>query len=150
MNVPPTHFVRVPAEKLQGFVEACLSASHLVADQAQLIASLLTRCDLQGVHSHGAQRMPGYCRDLQAGQINPAPQIRTVREELLAVVVDGDGGLGYAPMIQATQAALARAQASGLGVGVVGEGLAAFGQAEDLGVGLHRRAVGDASGVLHV
>ena len=119
MNVPPTHFVRVSAEVLRSFMESCLKASGLASDQAELIAELLTNADLRGVHSHGVGRMPGYCRALLDGQINPRPRVRVVQEEATSVVVDGDGGLGYLPTFRATELAIVRAKATGLGAGAV-------------------------------
>jgi LDH2 family malate/lactate/ureidoglycolate dehydrogenase len=61
--------------------------------------------------------MPRYCRSLRDGQTNPRPQPQVLKQTATAVLVDGDGGLGYAPMMQATEAAIERAKTCGVGVG---------------------------------
>lgn len=40
MNVPPTQFIRISADALRRFIEACLQASGLAAGHAELIAEL--------------------------------------------------------------------------------------------------------------
>lgn len=119
MNKPPTNFRRVQADALRRFVEACLKACHLAAEYAELMAELLTRGDLRGVHSHGSQLLVGYVDYLQGGRINPTPEIRTVRDEDGLVVVDGDGGFGYLPTMRVTETVIAKARAHGLAAGTV-------------------------------
>ena len=35
--------------------------------------------------------------------MNPRPEVRVIHETQTAVVVDGDGTLGYLPMVRATE-----------------------------------------------
>jgi len=119
MNQPPTEFIRIRPEVLQDFLETCLRTCALDAEHARLIAALLTSADLRGIHSHGAPQLERYVRRLQDGQINPAPQIRAVREENSLVVVDGDGGFGYLPTVRVTEMLIDRAKTSGIAAGAV-------------------------------
>lgn len=119
MNQPPSDFRRIEADALQNFLETCLKTCGLAADHAQLIAGLLTRADLRGIHSHGAPQLQRYVCALQEGMINPSPEIRTVREEGALVVVDGDGGLGYLPTMRVTEKAITKARQCGLAAGAV-------------------------------
>jgi ureidoglycolate dehydrogenase (NAD+) len=119
MNKPPAEFVRVSADKLQSFIEKCLKAVGLATDHAELMGKLLTDCDLRGVHSHGVNRLPMYANDLKEGRSNPNPNIRVVKQEKSFVIIDGDGGIGYLPTVQATQIAIKIAKENGLGAGVV-------------------------------
>jgi len=61
--------------------------------------------------------MPRYCRALQEGKVNADAVPRVLKETDSSILVSGDGGLGYAPMMQATEAAIEKAQARGVAVG---------------------------------
>jgi LDH2 family malate/lactate/ureidoglycolate dehydrogenase len=119
MNRPPESFVRVPEERLLAFASACLETVGLEDDHAALIARLLVNSDLRGVRSHGTRALDGYCRSFEAGRLNPRPALRMLQETSTTVVIDGDGTLGYLPMVRATEAAIDRAKAIGMGMGLV-------------------------------
>jgi LDH2 family malate/lactate/ureidoglycolate dehydrogenase len=118
MNRPPEEFILVREERLLAFASACFGKAGLEEEQAALIARFLVNCDLRGVRSHGTATLDGYCRGFEQGSYNARPEIRVVRETSTAVVVDGDGGLGYLPMVRATEAAIDRAKELGLGMGL--------------------------------
>lgn len=117
MNRPPDQFRCLDADQLQAFSAACFRAAGLHSEHADLISGLLTQSDLRGVRSHGNRAMPRYCRSLQEGQINAEPNVQVLMETDAAILVSGDGGLGYAPMMQATEAAIDKAKARGVAVG---------------------------------
>jgi L-2-hydroxycarboxylate dehydrogenase (NAD+) len=117
MNRPPEQFERIDAEQLRRYSDACFVAAGLRADHAALMADLLTRSDLRGVRSHGNRAMPRYCRSIREGQTNGQPDLKVLRETDTSILVSGDGGLGYAPMMQATEAAIAKAREKGVAVG---------------------------------
>lgn len=117
MNRPPEAFRRVDAVELEAFAAACFRAAGLRAEHADLTAELLTGADLRGVRSHGCRYVPRYCRHLRDGEVNPDPDLQLLRKSTAAVLVNGDGGLGYAPMVMATDLAVERARAHGVGVG---------------------------------
>jgi LDH2 family malate/lactate/ureidoglycolate dehydrogenase len=119
MNRPPDSFVRVSEERLLLFATTCLDKVGLESDHAALIARLLVNSDLRGVRSHGTRALDGYCRSFEAGKLNPQPSLRTLHETPAAAVIDGDGTLGYLPMVRAAEAAIARAKKLGLGMGLV-------------------------------
>jgi LDH2 family malate/lactate/ureidoglycolate dehydrogenase len=117
MNRPPEKFKRVPAEQLRAFAEACLKASGLRADHADQLARLLTNSDLRGVRSHGTRALYHYCQRLRDQQLNPDPQLKVLQETDSTVLVDGDGGLGYAPMMMATEMAIEKAKKKKVALG---------------------------------
>lgn len=119
MNTPPEDFVSVSADDLRELIEACLLASGLDAAHSGLVARLLTECDLMGVHSHGLSRLPGYCRGLKEGSINPSPEVRVIKDETVYTIIDGGGGLGYYPMVRGTQMAVEKAKKYGVGIAAV-------------------------------
>jgi len=117
MNRPPEEFKRVPHEQLRSFAAACLKAAGMSEDHAEQLAQLLTNSDLRGVRSHGTRTLAGYCHSLKNGRYNPRPDIKILRETDTHVFVDGDGSLGYAPTMLATEKAIAKAKAKGVAVG---------------------------------
>jgi LDH2 family malate/lactate/ureidoglycolate dehydrogenase len=119
MNRPPENFVRVQEERLLTFVTACFEKAGLDHDHAATISRLLVNSDLRGVRSHGTRTVNRYCQSFEEGKLNPRPAIRLVHETPTAVVIEGDGTLGYLPMVRATEQAIAKAKQVGIGMGLV-------------------------------
>lgn len=119
MNVPPETFIRVQEEHLLNFATACFERVGLDHDHAATISRLLVNSDLRGVRSHGTRAVNGYCLAFEQDKLNPKPEIRLVHETPTAVVLEGDGTLGYLPMVRATEHAIARAKQVGMGLGLV-------------------------------
>ena len=119
MNRPPETFVSVQEDRLLTFSTACFEKAGLSHDHAALISRLLVNSDMRGVRSHGTRTVNGYCSGFETGSMNPQPNIRLVHETPTAVVLDGDGTLGYLPMSRATEGAIAKAKEVGLGMGLV-------------------------------
>lgn len=128
MNRPPESYLRVRPERLLDFSAACYRAAGLDPDHAALIARLLVNSDLRGVRSHGTRNVNGYCNAFEQSQLNPRPQIKTLRQTPTAVVLDGDGTLGYLPMVRATEAAIDKAKEVGMGMGLA-RGIGHYGSA---------------------
>lgn len=119
MNQPPESFIRVQENSLLAFSTACFEKAGLNKDHAALISRLLVNSDLRGVRSHGTQLVNGYCSSFENEQLNAKPDVRLLHETPTAVVLDGDGTLGYLPMMRATEAAIVKAKEVGMGMGLV-------------------------------
>lgn len=119
MNRPPETFIVVQESRLFAFSTSCFEKAGLDHDHAALISRLLVNSDLRGVRSHGTRAVNGYCRAFEQGNINPRPNVRQIHETPTAVVFDGDGTLGYLPMVEATRGAIRKAKEVGLGMGLV-------------------------------
>ncbi|MEE2656976.1 MAG: Ldh family oxidoreductase [Candidatus Latescibacterota bacterium] len=119
MNLPPEQAVLVPASELRLFAAACLRTSGMSDDHARQLAELLVNSDLRGVRSHGTRTLAGYCNTLRSGHCNPNPKIEVVQETDVAVNIDGDGSLGYAPTMQATEMCIEKAKEKGIAVGAI-------------------------------
>jgi LDH2 family malate/lactate/ureidoglycolate dehydrogenase len=117
MNRPPEEFKRIAADQLQSFAAACARSAGLPEAHADQLAELLTNSDLRGVRSHGTRALPGYCGSVRNRSVNPDPQFTILKETANAVHIDGDGSLGYAPMMLATEMAIAKARETGVGIG---------------------------------
>jgi len=118
MNVPPTEAIRVPVDQLRGLSVALFRRAGVPSEHAELITELLIDTDLRGVLSHGTRCVNGYVRSFLEGRLNPTPQIRVIRDEPTTGIVDGDGGLGHPATVQATELAIAKARATGIGAAV--------------------------------
>jgi len=117
-NTPPEEFVLVQEEAEFEFIDECLRRAGAGNEDAETTSRLVTNCDLRSVRSHGINRASGYCRALKEGKLNPDPQVRREIETPTSVVMDGDGGLGYLPMKQGTEAAIDKAKAGGIGLAI--------------------------------
>ena len=119
MNRPPEEYIHVHENALLAFTTACFEKVGLSNHHAALISRLLVNSDLRGVRSHGVRAASGYTRTFAEGGSNPRPNVRVISESPTSVVVDGDGTLGYWPMVEATESAIAKARETGMGMGLV-------------------------------
>ena len=119
MNRPPETFVTVREQRLLEFATACFEKAGLAAEQAATTGRLLVNSDLRGVRSHGTMQVNNYCQKHETGVLNPRPRIEVVSETATTTVFDGDGALGYVPMVKASEQAVTKALNLGLGMSVV-------------------------------
>ena len=119
MNVPPDAYILVQEERLLAFVIACFEKSGIDADHAALISRLLVNNDLRGIRSHASRSAHGYCLGFEKGSYNPNPNVQVVQDTPAAVVLDGDGTVGYMPMIRAADHAVIKAREVGIGIALV-------------------------------
>lgn len=117
MNVPPTEFIRIPHTELFNFVERACRTVDMPADDAALLAQLLTDNDLRGVFSHGTQQIATYARLMREGILNPTPNVHIAKETPVSTIFDGDGGLGYFPAYESTLATIEKAKKQGIAIG---------------------------------
>ena len=116
MNVPPKDYILVHEERLLAFVTTCFVEAGLESSHARLISRLLVNNDLRGVRSHGTHLARNYCMDFVNGNLNPHPNVRTLKENGVSTVIDGDGTLGYLPMVKAAESAVLRAKENTVGL----------------------------------
>ncbi len=114
-NVPPGSGIRVPPEEMRRLVQALFAKAGMSPADSMTMAELLVHTDLRGVVSHGTQQVPGYCRKLRDGEVNPTPQVRVTRQTTTTRTFDGDGGMGHLPCKQATEWAVECALEHGTG-----------------------------------
>ncbi len=116
MNTPPKTDARIPYEQLESGASLIGRAAGMPEQQASLLARLLATNDARGVFSHGTQQMAAYASQFTSGQLNPAPNLRPVRETPTSLQMDGDGGLGYFPAYEGTLRVIEKALENGIGV----------------------------------
>ena len=105
---------RVSAAKLQAFIARAFTAIGISAAEADSIAELMTRADVNGADGHGVFRLPQYIRRIKGGAVNIKPAIRVEREAPGMALVDGDNGMGHLVMRFATERAIEKAKQTGV------------------------------------
>jgi L-2-hydroxycarboxylate dehydrogenase (NAD+) len=108
----------VSVEVLEQFIRRCLVSVGMPESDAQIVSALMSEADLFGSDGHGVFRLPQYIKRVKSGGINVTPEFRVVKETPAMALVDGDDGMGHLVMSHATELAMEKAAA--LGVGWVG------------------------------
>ena len=111
----PEQSVRVPVDKLVGFMIDALLAMGIPVDDARIIADVLITSDLWGIRSHGVAHLKMYRERIQAGLQLPATAWTVVKETPTTAVVDGGNGMGMVIGHHAMQMAIDKARQHGLG-----------------------------------
>jgi L-2-hydroxycarboxylate dehydrogenase (NAD+) len=104
---------RLPAATLSAFTREAFVRVGVPELDAQTIAELMLEADLQGADGHGIFRLPQYIRRIQAGGVNPRPNIRVERERSAMALVNGDNGMGHLVMRYAARLAIDKARSAG-------------------------------------
>ena len=99
---------------MEDFATRLFERAGTTREDALLMSELLVANDLRCVFSHGTLQIPEYVRKMVVGDVNPRPELRDVNESAGALVIDGDGGLGYFPCYRGTQRAITKARVSGV------------------------------------
>jgi L-2-hydroxycarboxylate dehydrogenase (NAD+) len=107
---------RVNPERLEHFVSSAFQRVGVPPSEADLTATILVDADLHGIDSHGVLNLSGtYIKGIQAGSINPTPEIKISRGSPTTVSVDGDKGLGLLVSHRAMGECIRMAQEHGTG-----------------------------------
>ena len=104
---------RVTAADLESFIARAFTAAGISGAEAQGIAELMVRADLNGADGHGVFRLPQYVRRIKGGAVNVNPVIRIERDAPGMALVDGDNGMGHLVMRFATAQAIEKAKTAG-------------------------------------
>ncbi len=122
---PPETRRRFDAAQLREFTAAILQSYGMPGDDARIGAEVLIDADLVGIDSHGIAHLPwhiGYAPGFESGAVNPAPQVRVLRETPISAAWDADGGFGVFIGQRAMTACIDKALSSGMGMLTVRNG----------------------------
>ena len=90
-------------------------AMDVPSDDARQVADGLVWADLRGIDSHGIIRIPSYVRRLEAGVVNPRPNIQIVKDLPAAMVIDADRAHGQIALSFGMENAMEKARHAGVG-----------------------------------
>ncbi len=111
----------VSGDALKATTAAVFEKMGVPPEDAQLGADVLVLADLRGVDSHGVSNMlRSYVGGYTSGQINPRPQLKTVRETPSTANIDSDRGLGIITTPKAMEIAIRKAREVGVGMVTIG------------------------------
>jgi ureidoglycolate dehydrogenase (NAD+) len=113
--------VRIAHARLESWAVACLEASGVPSDDAQLVARSLVQTSLWGVDSHGILRLTHYLKRMHIGSIAAAAQPVVRRTGPSTAQMDGMDGLGIVHAMRAMGLAMEMARSSGVGIVGVGD-----------------------------
>jgi LDH2 family malate/lactate/ureidoglycolate dehydrogenase len=102
-------YVRI--DDLRACAIAVLRAMGHSGEHAAVIADVLVDSDLRGYDDHGVAMLALFVVIQKIGRYNPAPTIREVRQTDSSLLLDGDGGLGVVPGMEAMRWCVVRAKA---------------------------------------
>lgn len=100
--------------ELRTCLERALQADGMSRDHAVQTADVLLDAELRGYDDHGVWFLGEVHKWLTSGALNPAPNIRVVRETDASLLLDGDRGCGVAAGFQAMTWCVERARERGI------------------------------------
>lgn len=103
----------VNIQEYKNKIKNILKAKGVCEYDAEVTASVLIDADICGPESHGMTRLPSYVDRLQAGSINPKPEMKDEINGAVALV-DGDNGLGPVVTQHASELAMELADRFGI------------------------------------
>ena len=116
LNRVPTDYALIAPERLINFVTEVFTTSGMEEKKAVQLAGILVTNDMRGVFSHGSQQCANYSHHFRHGQLDPGAEVTKVRESPTTLVLDGGGGLGYFPCLQAVESLVTKARNCGIAV----------------------------------
>jgi hypothetical protein len=105
---------------LKSFVQTVLEKVGVTTEDAAIVADVLVAADLRGVESHGVARLESYyVSRLRNGQMEPRPNVQTIRETATSLLVDAGNGLGHPTAKRTMERLLDKAGETGAAFGAV-------------------------------
>ena len=104
---------------LQGFTTRIFEALGMPVEDAATEAEVLVWANRRGIDSHGVLRVPGYRRAVEAGTMNPRPDIRFEKELPAALIIEGDNAFGPVVTKLAMNRLIEKARGTGVAWGLI-------------------------------
>ncbi len=109
-------YVKWSYELLHGFCMDVFEKFGFTKEEADIIQDVLLSADLDGIASHGMQRMVRYHKCIQNGMIQLDAKPEIVFETPVTAVIDGHAGMGQLVGHKAMTLAIEKAKKSGVGI----------------------------------
>lgn len=108
--------VRILEKELNTWGRTALEIVGVPKEHASLVADSLVQTSLWGLDTHGIARLPHYLERLEAGSIQPRPEMLLDSTAAGTASLDGDHGLGIVVADRAMDEAMGLATKAGIGV----------------------------------
>ncbi|WP_226629827.1 Ldh family oxidoreductase [Alloyangia pacifica] len=115
VSAPPRPPARVMQADMERFAGAAMTAAGCDGPTRAAVIRALSHASSLGVDTHGYRLLPHYLEGFTKGRLNPAPDLRFVREGTGAALLDGGDAHGARATYAAVDKAVALARASGSG-----------------------------------
>ncbi|HYG84941.1 MAG TPA: Ldh family oxidoreductase [Azospirillum sp.] len=112
--------VRFRQADLEAFIEGLIRAAGASPSGAGAVARAVVDASARGVDTHGVRLVPHYVRSLEAGQVNPTPDMRFTRQAPAVGHLDADNGFGHEASYRAIDEGIAMAAETGIAAVAVG------------------------------
>jgi L-2-hydroxycarboxylate dehydrogenase (NAD+) len=107
----------IPFDLMEQFMIDVFVGVGVPPKDAEICANVLITADKRGIDSHGIGRLkPIYYDRIKAGIQEPVTQMEIVKEGPTTAVIDGHNGMGHVISYHATQMAIEKAAAYGMGM----------------------------------
>jgi LDH2 family malate/lactate/ureidoglycolate dehydrogenase len=107
------------SESLKEFTREVFVRVGLPPEDAELEADVLIWANLRGVDSHGVLHIPRYVELVNAGVVNPAPNIQVLNETPATILIDADRAFGPVVTTMAMRRVMKKAKEVGIGWGLI-------------------------------
>ena len=108
--------MKIPHDRLQNLVSAIFAAAGCRPPENERIAHYLVESNLVGHDSHGVIRVPIYIQWLREGKVLANQELKTVFENEVIAIVDGQYGFGQTMGAKAMELGLAKVRKQGVAV----------------------------------
>lgn len=116
-----TEITYIDVETLQNFMNEVFVGVGVPEDEARICADVLIAADLQGISSHGVQRLkPYYYDQIKAGIQSPTTKVTIVKGTPTTARLDAGHGMGQVASYRAMELAIQKAKEYGTGAVAVG------------------------------
>ncbi|MEY4710318.1 MAG: hypothetical protein RIS28_1450, partial [Bacteroidota bacterium] len=105
----------IPPSNLREWLQGVFLRLSFSESDAQLATDVLMLADLRGIDSHGVARLSGYIRLIEAGRINPKPNLQFTQRKKATGHLDADGAIGLVSAPFAMQKAIEMTHECGSG-----------------------------------
>jgi len=102
--------INVKVAELHEFSQTVLQKKGLSKQDAEITSDVLITADQRGIESHGVARLQRYVNGIDDGLILPDPDVETITETPVSLVIDGGGGMGQPITYKTMQKCLQKAQ----------------------------------------
>ena len=103
----------VPFPIMKEWIYKIMLEYGMQKEDAQVVADHLVVADARGVYSHGAMRVPIYCKRFEQGGTSPTAQPIVVRKNQASALVDGKNSMGMVASKFGMDLAIAMAKQAG-------------------------------------